>query len=320
MAAHTVIVCAENNSSSEEPKKTKFYDDRTLSIETGTLSPEEICTALQGTMMEIRVKFGIPAYFHMAYVMTKTPNGELIPKGWCYLTVNRPEVYHLLLGRKPDGSENVDYIQDPDWVAPPEEDDVEEDDELDLPPLPDFRSMASNTGPITSWNDFPSYNMSWADIMQDEIDREQRKIDREPPMIKVFLGKLISDPKVMTKSGWYTIVSVASRVKVDMNSEEFLNIDTNKVQGFFPNSLSVKELENYFKAFSPSSDRYPEIIETKIKGPCRGPPSRLVIVKFKPQSHDALFVVQTNLRCVIRDKAGDRYIIYLSHPPAHEGK
>jgi hypothetical protein len=334
MSANVETVLLAENGVVEEPKKTKFYDDRTLSIKTDHLSPEQICTALQATMMAIRVRFGYPAYFHLAYVMAKVETkvgdrveSKVVPKGWCYLTVNRPEVYHLLLGRKPDGSENVDYIVDPEWVAPPESDEdreVEEEDD-DLPPLPDFHASPStpsgSEGTKMTWDSFPSFSMNWADIINEEVEKEQRRIEKEPPKIKVFLGKLIPDPRVLTKDGWYTIESVASRVKVDLSEEAFLKIDTNKVRGYFPNILSLKEIENYFRAFSPSSDRYPEMYENKNdKGAGRGPPSRSVVIKFKPQSHDALFVIQTNLRRVIRDKNGNRHITYISHPPAFDGK
>lgn len=311
------ILLEENKSD----KKIKFYDDRTLSIETGKLTPSQVCTALQATMMTIRVKFGIPAYFHMAYVMTKDESGKIVPKGWCYLTVNRPEVYHLLLGRKADGSENVDFIQDPDWIAP-SDDEVDEDDELDLPPLPDFHAKPANDSTPLSWGDFPSFNMSWADIMKDEIEREERKLEREPRMIKVYLDPLIPKPSIMTPTGLYTIEIVASRVNVHLEESKFLSIDTNKVQGYFPNSISVREIENYFKPFS-SSPKFPEVIETKIRGPQPrngGQPTRLVILKFKSTSHDALFVIQTNLRCTMIDKTNHRHVIYLSHPPAKEGK
>lgn len=324
MSAAVETIIEGENDVAGVPKKTKLYNDRTLSIKTDNLTPEEICTAIQGVMMYIRVNFGFPAYFHLAYVMIKTPEGKIIPQGYCYLTVNRPEVYHLLLGRKPDGSENIDYIQDPEWVAPPEEEEIEEEED-ELPPLPDFRAPAKT---YTSWNDFPSFSQNWADIMDAEIKKEQRKIERTPPMIKVFLGKLIPEPKVLTKDGWHTIEIVASRVKVDLSADSFLKIDTNKIQGFFPEVLSVKEIESYFKAFSTPlighPDPYPEVIESKIRdqsrGQSRGPPSRLVTVKFRPQYHDALFVIQTNLRCVMRDKHGNRHVVYIKHPPAHDGK
>lgn len=291
----------------DKPKKTKFYDDRTLSITTGELSPEQICTALQAVMRRIRVDFGIPAYYHLAYVMTKNEAGKIIPKGWCYLTVNRPEVYHLMLGRKADGSENVSYTIDPNWI-PPEEKESKEEEKLDF--NMDYKS----------WGDFSNFQVSWADIMEEEIQKEQEKIEREPEMIKTYLGRLIPEPTVMTSKGLYTIEVVASRVKVDLESDDYLTTDTNKVQGYFPTALSVRDIENYFKSFSPSSDVYPEIVETRTRGPNRGPPTRLVIVKFKPTSHDALFVIQTNLRCVIRDRSGARHITYLSHPNAIQGR
>lgn len=290
-------------------KRTTYYDNKTIGLTTGTLSAEQISSAIKRLMLYIRTEFGYPAYFDLSYakkLSTESKTKKLVPAGFCFLTVNRPEVYHLLCGNKPDGSENVDFIPDPDYVtsdipSKKEEKEEKEDDIYN----------------ITSWQDIERLgSMNWADMIGEDLEAN---VIQEPPMIKVICPPLIPRAVVNLEDGSeYEIKIAPSRVKVDVSSSEYLEIDNSKIQGYFPIDIHVRDINRYFNPFS-NSEKYPEVIETKMRG--KGPiPTRLVIIKFKPQTPEAMFVKQSHKRCVMFDSKGKEHIIALSHPNAINGK
>src|SRR5437660_9509185 len=50
--------------------------------------------------------------------------------GFAFVFVTNPAVYHMLLGKNPDGTDRVQYLDDPTWV-PPSSPEVKKTEQMD---------------------------------------------------------------------------------------------------------------------------------------------------------------------------------------------
>lgn len=83
-----------------------------------------------------------------------------IRTGRGFVWIFNPKVYHMILGRNPDGSARINRYEDPDWMPPEEK------------PEPDYNPLAPSK--------------SWADMMEEEEEMECPIIEEQlPPLIRV---------------------------------------------------------------------------------------------------------------------------------------
>lgn len=96
----------------------KLYDEHTLFIKCDCASSEQINAAFNEMLTKYRNehKTKIECRWRVNVVVNK----ENKHFGIAFVFVTNPAVYHMLLGKNPDGSDRVIYIDDPSWTAPSE--------------------------------------------------------------------------------------------------------------------------------------------------------------------------------------------------------
>ena len=62
------------------------------------------------------------------------------PAGYGFVDVSNPAFYNIIIGNNPDGTERVEYIDDPNW-KPPSDDEKDEKDEKDQKDKDDWSSV-----------------------------------------------------------------------------------------------------------------------------------------------------------------------------------
>lgn len=156
------------------PNKYNFsYDTHTLYINSGVATNEQLTQALKTAMRTAAQKLGRP-------VKTKFKVNVIVVRGahlgYAHVFLSNPEVYYMLTGFNPDGTERVECIDDPNWVPPKVVKTVDplDDEEMDYDDLESFLGA-------------PTQNKSWSDMMAEE-DLQQC------PKIKIPLDPIMTLP------------------------------------------------------------------------------------------------------------------------------
>jgi hypothetical protein len=145
------------------------YDTHSLYINSGVATREQLVTALRQAMITTAKRLGrtIRTKFKVNVIVVRD-----VYLGYAHVYISNPEVYHMLNGFNPDGTERVTYVDDPNWVAPASATDT---DEMDF----DDMSFLQNPTATTT--------MSWSDLMAGEDAQSC-------PRIKVPLEPLMTLP------------------------------------------------------------------------------------------------------------------------------
>lgn len=128
------------------------HDQHTLCVYACVLDEEDIMNAIQSAIKKYEKK--VQKTFPCTYSINVIKHSGGAPKGYGYLYVSNVKIYHLLLGKNPDGSERVvvvdktsdmncdldvrDYIENPigDWGAFADATErIELDSLIDIPPV-----------------------------------------------------------------------------------------------------------------------------------------------------------------------------------------
>lgn len=101
------------------PDGTKYYTNTNLLyVKSGVASNDQLAQSMRKALADVSKKLD------RKVVCTFKPNlivgRNNVYYGFGYIWVTNPEVYHMLLGRNPDGSERVEYIDDLNWEEPEE--------------------------------------------------------------------------------------------------------------------------------------------------------------------------------------------------------
>lgn len=130
-----------------------FYDNHTLFIKCGTASAAQIRAAFLESLKEVQSKMGGNVDCRFRVNIIETNEGSSF--GVAFVFVSNPAVYHMLLGKNPDGSDRVEYHDDPSWVAP----------------------SAGETTNAAGWCSIPepviSSSSSWFDACEEEEEYEE---------------------------------------------------------------------------------------------------------------------------------------------------
>ena len=145
----------------------KHLDNCTLYVKSGVAYNHQLTESVKKAVVQASKLVGKPLEVRFKVNLITLRDEKQV--GYGYLRVTNPIMYHLLCGRNPDGTERVEYIDDPDWVAPKE---ITIDYSLDA---------VSN----------------WADIEEEEELKERPKIKRVlPPLITLEGYKLDDKQKI----------------------------------------------------------------------------------------------------------------------------
>lgn len=136
----------------------KYFDNRTLYVKSGVAHPEQLKESLRRAIGDASRLLGRPLKVLFEVNLIVLREGRKV--GFGYIRVSNAEFFHLLSGRNADGSERVEWFDDPDWVAPAE----------DLAPI-EYKP-----------------GLNWADIDEEEERYTCPKIKRVLPPLLTLAG------------------------------------------------------------------------------------------------------------------------------------
>lgn len=91
-------------------------DNHTLHLTCEGATANQIYTAFNSAIKEYQTTTG--KQLECRYRVNMIANKAGVNLGWAFVFVSNPEVYYMLLGHNPDGSERMEYIEDPNWKKP----------------------------------------------------------------------------------------------------------------------------------------------------------------------------------------------------------
>lgn len=138
-----------------------YYNTNTLHINTGVANEDNIITSLRLAINEIGFKlnrtFKCPFKVNIIRIRDKI-SGKQKTVGYGYIWIGDPEIYWILAGHNPDGSERIEEYPDPNWSP----------------------SNISAADPIIKDSD----DNLWADMIESEIAQQVPMIRKKlPPLI-----------------------------------------------------------------------------------------------------------------------------------------
>lgn len=208
--------------------------------------------------------------------------------GFAFVWVTNPEVYHILTGKNPDGTERFEKRPDPDW-KPPEK---KVEDPLKMPAC-------------------------WADL-----DME----DPEPPTIKVQLPPIVTLPPFEYNKEQFEIAKnkkieeEKDNKDFDKDTFEFEKIGTFEAKASFvlPSRLEETYSSNVLRAEVRADWITQKIIEdyfrpygwNRVSMSKPRDQKRAVYVTFNDDSTDAMFALQMTKKTVISDGRRSAVLIF----------
>lgn len=107
--------------------------------------------------------------------------------GFAFVFVSNPEVYYMLLGQNPDGSDRVEYIEDPNWDKPTGQDIVND---------AGWATVEMDFDSPIEWRTASDMDWSLEAERSDEALRKQSEVQNQLkcPKICIQLGSLMTLP------------------------------------------------------------------------------------------------------------------------------
>ena len=238
-----------------------IYDDHTLYVRCGNATSKQVEDAFhQALKMQPNYKTDI--------IVQIVENRDCLPLGYAFVYISNPEVYYMFLGKNPDGSDRIKYV---DCVSNTKKENCEKEIvSKDWADIAEPISIAEK-----SWSEYGVYH-----------DKESSSKCTKAQKIKVTDDPLLQLPVIHFDN--QKIVMSVDRAKAN-------NIDE---QRHMPNILKCKNLPNWVtksmlkEKFSPfasknkkSEANYPIVnIDDSRNG-------RNAFITFDPKTHDAYFAL-----------------------------
>lgn len=293
---------SEVNDDVYDKESERIFDTHTINAETGDMTEKEVvhfCTLLREC---IATKFSIKSKFKVNTITAYDKEAKKrVAKGVSFIYWEKSEVYHILLGRNPDGSERFKLVY------------VDSDgDEID--PIKyklketmksnSFDDRSSDSDGSLSKSDAWDEGMSFADTM-DASGKKKRSIQEAlnaglvPPGYRVQkrndIGLLPPFVYTRTNKAQAMLNGLDSSVQITMNpffitsnGSEPLNVDYNKLSSDVPKGTTVAELHALFDIFS-SHPNYPNIIIKKAAAKNTNETRDIAFITFHPRYTEARF-------------------------------
>lgn len=288
----------------------ELADKHTLYIKCNYASEKQIYDALNAGLTKYQYDNKITdlnCRFRVNYITNK--EGE--PLGLAFAFFTDSAIYHMILGRNPDGSERIIEYDDPSWTAPAKDQSINEN----------------------GWGTTSKYSkiVSWADETE-AAEEEERK--NTCPKIRTVLPPLIIIPPVMLTNSQIEEkrqeIIEDNEGKLDFDPkmvrvarEEYLTIEEAMVKPleskFIPNILkasnvpewmNVRHLKSIFSPYvSDSTTNQKRIVHgTTLIEPypfinfSEKDDKRSVFMIFDPDTTNARFALHMQMKTTIRDK------------------
>lgn len=305
-------------------------DNRTLYIKCDCASVQQIRDAFSEALTTYQDATGIDLACRFRVNLVEDREGRSF--GIAFVFVSNPAVYYMLLGKNPDGSDRVEYRDDPSWTPPVEGESVND------------AGWSTISAPVFS------KGMTWADIM-DEEDAYNAKIEAEKqkyvcPKIAFSLEPLMVLPPYRLSAQQIA----EKRDKIIEENEGKSDFDADMVeippiayfgvepavakpvdQKFMPNILKCKNVPDWvtkedLKAqFSPYASDSLTLQERHIKGRrveetypfVNINDDRVAFIIFDPSTNDALFALHMMKKIVITktlpNKTVNKVVLLFGH-------
>ena len=105
-----------NNRNNSNSVPQRFYDEHCLYVDSGVASTQQVSECMKKAILQAEkvLKRDTKCRFKINLLVNR--EGEYF--GYGYVWVSSTEIYWMLLGRNPDGTERIEEYPDPDWILP----------------------------------------------------------------------------------------------------------------------------------------------------------------------------------------------------------
>ena len=161
------------------------YDNHTLFIKCDCASVKQIRQAFHEALTTYQTK--TQSDLNCRFRVNLVENREGKSFGIAFVFVTNPAVYHMLLGKNPDGSDRIEYRDDPSWSAPAAGDIANDagwstiSAPVHTPATKPTRSLESQSDIWSEVSDAvytpgSSSGKSWCDMMDEEEEAERQAL------------------------------------------------------------------------------------------------------------------------------------------------
>lgn len=292
-----------------------FYDNHTLFIKCDCASADQIRLAFREALTNYKIATG--KSLDCRYRVNLVENREGKSFGIAFVFITNSAVYYMLLGKNPDGSDRIEYIDDPSWVTPSDGE------------LTNDSGWSSISDPVytpgMSWADVSDYEMEFEKKIEEERNRyvcPKMAIQLEPLMV---LPPFKLTPQQIDEKRAKIITD--NEGKTDFNSDlveipdlAYFGVDramaTPVDPKFMHNILKCKEIppwvtkEDVKMQFAPYATDSKTLQERFIKGRkveetypfVNINDDRVAFIIFDPSTHDAQFALHMMKKTLITKK------------------
>lgn len=272
------------------PPDVQYTNNHVIYLDCGVATEDQVKAVVKKSIRDAKERLQRPIETQF---MTNVVNRSGRPVGYTYIWFTNPEVFNMLIGKNPDGSERIEYIDDPDWVAPEQPREA-----VDL-----LSSKFSS--------------LSWADQCEEEERYICPKVKRTlPPLMTLDPIEYVGDQKAqmvqlmidkMKRAGTWKdgcVVTAPDRIELvpapafcspvedEYNPE---TICATKV----PPWITEADVKNVFRPFAsdPVREVQKKINNVLVKDTfpfvliVKGKEQRMVFVTFDRNTHDAQFAL-----------------------------
>ncbi len=214
-------------------------------------------------------------------VMPKDALGNY--KGFSFIWFSNIKVVNMIMGKNPDGTDRVNFIDDPKWKAPPGYENYEETIEKELEKIED-----------------------WGE--KEERSREIEAMYIQPK-IKITLDPLIKVSKIKQRSGKIKKNDIDIKLSYATVRRDRPGLTTTVISGKIPDYLEIEELCTYFSKYvTIEPNQYPKITITK-KGN-----QKIAYVHFSRVSLDAQIAQRMNFDTTYNSPEYGKIKFHFVHP------
>lgn len=258
----------------------KFLDENTLYVDTGVATTGQLSECIQGAIQNAEAYLGRSTNCRYKVNLLVSRDGAYF--GYGFVWVSSTEVYWLLLGRNPDGTERYEEYPDPDWQPP--------------------------TSPVARSGN------NWIDIVEEEDRQTQPIIRKELPALVEIPGyrynpeqlahlQELAEGNPVPETGFF-VVSRAYALDAPPGTLRH-RLCARRVPEWIP----IEAFKSIFK-FRTTNTEYPKVnfVNSKKGG-------RIVFINFDPKTKDGIFTLLMTRKTIIvnPNNREQRAILVFSH-------
>lgn len=294
----------------------RYYDEHTLYIMYGACTIHQLKDSLMNAIRQASIILQKKTSKDPIINMVTTADGKSL--GYGYVWIPDPQVYFLLAGMNADGTERVEYIDDPDWKAP----------EAPLDPFPsiewDDSVIRSSSESSFDLSNKPLRTSSWADLAMEEDGYNCPKIKRKlPPLVSLppfkhspeQLKELSTSKGAPAAEGSFDV----TRADVgEVEDREHHNILCSRSP--IPKWIDVADLKRIFQPYvTDTSAKYRRHARVPEQDTYESYPvvtinkNRTAYITFNPSSRDAQFAILMTKKITVEKDEQQQVLLFAKY-------